>query len=83
MKIVGVRHQVGEFNGNNYDNYRLYIVDESKNDDKSFGICPSYAKVKASVLHEVCAPDKISKLVNRDVNLFYDAYKNVVKMEVL
>lgn len=85
MKIVGVKHQTGEFNNKPYDNYRIYYVDETKqdNDGMTFGICPTYAKVRASVLHEVCAPDKVNKLIQREVNFFYDAYKNVVKMEVL
>lgn len=84
MKVVGIRHQVGEFQGNHYDNYGLYCVDEQKIDPKmQFGTCPSYTKVKSSVLHQVVAPDKVEKLIGRELMFYFDAYKNVVKVEVL
>lgn len=84
MKVVGVQHQIGTFNNLPYDNYRIYTIDESRQDPNMvFGVCPMVTKVKASVLHQVVASDKIQKLIDRNVMFYFDAYKNVVKVEVL
>lgn len=84
MKVVGVRHQTGIYNKMSFDNYYIYGVgDQNDNDDVQFyGSCPQCVKVKASVLHQVCAPDKVAKLIDRNVNFFYDSYKNVVVVNV-
>lgn len=90
MKVVGIKHRVGEFkdrNTNNnikFDNYAIYVVDQSRIEaDMQFGVCPEMVKVKPAVLHQVVAPDKIQKLIDRDIEIYYDVYKNVSKVEVL
>ena len=83
MKIVGIKHQTGEYLGNNYDNYRLFVTDPTRVDTKEFGVCPSFVKVKASLMHEIVAPDNVASLIGKDVNFFYDAYQNVVKIDLM
>lgn len=89
MKIVGVKHMVGEYDDKDtkkkyqFDNYYLYGTDENTNDNvQIYGTCPNCIKVKASVLHQVVAADKIEKLIGRSVECFYDSYKNVALVNV-
>lgn len=84
MKVVGVKHQSGTYDKRQFDNYYIYGVgDQNDNDDIQFyGVCPQCVKVKASVLHQVCAADKVAKLIDRNVYFFYDSYKNVVVVNV-
>lgn len=79
-KVVGVRHATGTFEGNNYDNFILYVTD-SANDQNSYGICPQAVKVKAKVFYQFVAPDKIKNVLNKDLEIYYDAYKNVCKLD--
>lgn len=83
MRIVGVQHMVGEYEGKPFDNYRIYTVDQDRQNQETYGVCPMYTKVKASVLHQVVAPDKINKLIDKNVMFYFDAYKNVVKVEFI
>lgn len=90
MKIVGVKHMMGEFEDKvkhskiPFDNYYLYGTDDDTNNDnvQYYGTCPNCIKVKASVLHQVVAADKIEKLIGRSVECFYDSYKNVALVNV-
>lgn len=83
MKIVGVKHMTGEYDNRPFDNYYLYGIDENTNDKiQIYGTCPNCIKVKASVLHQVVAADKIEKLIGRSVECFYDSYKNVALVNV-
>lgn len=83
MKIVGVKHMTGEFDGKSFDNYYLYGTDDNTNDKiQIYGICPNCIKVKASILHQVVAADKIEKLIGRSVECYYDSYKNVALVNV-
>lgn len=85
MKVVGVKHMTGSFNDRAYDNYYIYCVaDQTDNDTSQFyGVCPQCVKVKASLLHTVVAPDKIQKLLDREVEFLYDSYKNVALVNVI
>ena len=89
-KVIGIRHQTGSFEGHPYDNYTLFVNDPDYQNanvqvygnapiliKKSYGV-----KVKAGILHQVVAPDKIEKLIGRSVDFFYDARDNVSKVEV-
>lgn len=84
MKVVGVRHETGNFNGIAYDNYYLFGVGAQNNNETSqyYGVCPQCVKVKASILHQVCAPDKVAKLIDREVEFLYDSYKKVALVQI-
>lgn len=82
MQVVGLEHKDGTFEGNAYDNYYLYVIDNAKKDSKALGLCPQKIKVKASVLHQFIAPDQVGELIRSkaEIDFFYDAYKNVAKV---
>lgn len=90
MKVIGIKHQVGTFEDKktnkkyDFDNYYLYLDDELANNETSqyYGVCPQVVKVKASILHQVVSPDKMEKLLNRDVDFLYDVYRNVALVKV-
>lgn len=84
MKVVGVRHQTGIYEKKPYDNYYIYGVgvQNDSEDSQYYGVCPQMVKIKASILHEVVAPDKVMKLIDREVNFFYDSFKNVAMVHV-
>ena len=80
MVVCGVDHKTGEFNGKPWDNYYLYVVDDTKKDGSSFGVCPTKVKVSAQVMHQFCSPDQIQAVLKQNVDFYYDAYKNVCKV---
>lgn len=89
--VFGIRHQTGNYEGRAFDNYTLFVNDPARQNEnvQNYGTTPvlvkkSYGvKVKAAVLHQVVAPDKIEKLIGRSVEFYYDAHDNVSKVEVL
>ena len=79
-KIVGVRHVQGTYEGNSYDNFILYVT-ESASDPNVIGICPQAIKVKSKVFYDHVSPEKIKNVINRELEIYYDAYKNVCKLD--
>lgn len=82
MKVVGIRHVQGVYEGNNYDNFILYVTQPSEDDKNVYGTCPVTHKIRSKVFYQFVAPENIKKLLNREVEIYYDAYKNVVKLEI-
>lgn len=80
MKVIGAKRIQGVFNDRPYDNYNLYVAPENA-DNVVFGVCPNVVKVKASVLLE--SVSDVLALKDKDIDCFYDQYKNVVKINVL
>lgn len=89
MKVVGVKHNVGTFDDPktgkaiNFDSYQVFCTEDVIDESMQFGVCPKVIKVKAAVLYQIVAPDKINKLIDRNLEFYYDAYRNVSKIEVL
>jgi len=83
-KVVGVRHWYGEMGGNPFDVYHVYVSNpaERREGFEEFGSCPSFVKVKADLLHQVVAADKIDKLIGRFITFLYDSYDNVAVVNV-
>lgn len=91
MKIIGVDHQIGEFEGRPFDNYNLYLCND-QNKQGQYGIIPArfqkngkprnYASVKASYLHSIVESDHINTLIGKQCNLFFDAFGNVASIEL-
>ena len=89
--VVGIRHQVGNYEGRSYDNYILFCEEPGRQNNgvQVFGTAPvlvkkSYGvKVKAVILHQIVSPDKIEKLVGRNVEFYFDAHDNVSKVETV
>ena len=80
-KIVGIKHSIGTFEGNQYDNYYVYAVDpEDKN--VVFGACPNMYKVKAEVMHKTVSASDVNKLNGYSVEFLYDKYKNVASVHI-
>ena len=80
MIVKGIKHSTGEYNGNKYDNYILYVINP---DDKyAIGMCPELVKVKSSLISEVINPDNIEHLIDSDINFYYDRYGKVVQLSV-
>lgn len=80
-KVVGVRHVTGNYEGTNYDNFNLYVVD-TEVDQNCYGVCPERVKVKSKVFYQYVAADKIKNLINKELEIYYDAYKNVCKLDI-
>lgn len=95
MKVIGVQHVIGDYEGKAFDNYNLYVSKNIPDNQKAmvFGTVPAtinvngkvkgYIKVKASVLHEVCAADKIEKLIGREIEPSFDIYGVCKEIKVL
>ena len=82
LKVVGCKRVQGTFEGNPYDNYNVYCI-ETDDDKVLFGVCPQNIKVKSDVLHRLVKPEQIKALENKTVMFYYDAYKKVIKVEVI
>lgn len=78
-QVVGIRHYYGSIEGSVFDVYHLFISTPSVDKDgfQEFGVCPSFVKCKASILHQIVSPDKINKLLDRHVSFLYDSFDNV------
>lgn len=79
VKVVGGELREGDFNGNHYKNYVLYVVSPVKKDNELFGVCPQAIKIKSKFVEE-------NKINLKDyyqgiVEFYYDAYGNVSKIE--
>lgn len=80
MIVKGIKHSTGEYNGNKYDNYILYVINQD--DNNTIGLCPEIVKVKSSLISEVINPLNIDSLIDRDINFYYDRYGKVVQISV-
>ena len=83
-KVIGVRHAKGEFNGNSYDNYIVYIAWEGVSEDLN-GLCPSdTVKVKAKDLEGFLSNlgiKSLSDLIGEYVQeVFYNQYRQAVSI---
>ena len=83
-KVIGVRHAKGEFNGNSYDNYIVYIAWEGETEDFS-GLCPSDSvKVKAKDLESFLSNlgiNSLNDLIGEYVQeVFYNQYRQAVSI---
>lgn len=83
-KVIGVRHAKGEFNGNSYDNYIVYIAWEGETEDLS-GLCPSdTVKVKAKELDNFLSNlgiPSLTDLIGLYVEeVFYNQYRQAVSI---
>lgn len=79
LKVVGIKNQVGEYNGNPYKNYVLYVVDGENMTSTIAGLCPNTIKVKQSFFK----PDfDVKSLYQKDIEVYYDSFGKVAKLEV-
>lgn len=91
MKIIGIDHQIGNYEGRDYDNYNLYCV-QAASKSGQYGLLPVrfqrngksrlYCGVKAAYLHTLVAPDHIIDLIGKEVVFYFDNYGNVASMEI-
>lgn len=84
MKVVGIKHFVGVLeNGREYDTYHLFCTPDNPyipDGCAMYGECPELTKVKAEILHQVVSPDKVSKLIGREISVLYAADKKTVAL---
>lgn len=75
IKIVGIVHKTGEYNGRAYDNYVVHTV---RSDDKAVGgVSTETFKFRPATLATICALDQLTMLVNKEVKrISYDRYGN-------
>lgn len=79
LKVVGIKNQIGEYNGKPYKNYVLYVVDSENMTSTIAGLCPNTIKVKQSFFK----PDfDIKSLYQQDIEVYYDSFGKVAKLEV-
>lgn len=79
LKVVGIKNQVGEYNGNPYKNYVLYVVDGDNMQNTIAGLCPNTIKVKQSFFE----PNyDVKSLYQKDIDVYYDSYGKVAKIDI-
>lgn len=79
FKVVGIKNQVGEYNGNPYRNYVLYVCDTKNQEHTIAGLCPSTIKVKQNFFKD---DYDIKQLYQKDIEVYFDSYGKVAKIEV-
>lgn len=92
LKLLGVQHSTGMFQEKPYDNYNLYVLDESRRYDNQYGFVPvmfrrnnrmvPYLVVKASVMNSLVAHDQIGKIIGKNIDVDFDAYGNASKIVI-
>lgn len=75
IKIVGIKHHVGEYQGRAYDNYVIHTI---QSDDKAVGgVSTETYKFRPASLAAICSLDQLSMLVNKEVKrISFDKYGN-------
>ena len=89
MKVIGVQHNVGNFEGKPYDNFYIFVVND-ENKANQFGVCPvqfnntkkHFLKMQASVMYLEVAPDHIERLVGKEIDPVFDMFNNVAKLNI-
>lgn len=84
VKITGIKHSTGEFEGRKYDNYYFYgeIVSDRPSSDQKIGSCPDRTyKVKSSVV-EKCYSGKVTALLNKNIQFYKDDFNNIASFSV-
>ncbi len=72
LKVVGIVHSVGDYNGFAYDNYNLHCIrpaDEKK--ENELGEITEVVKVKSALFKE------LSVDVGSDIKVFYDRFGRI------
>ena len=78
VKVIGIVHSFGEYNGRQYDNYNLHCVRDSRPDrSNESGLITEVIKIKASDFsnYPISIDDKI--------NVYYDRNGRVVDIDKL
>lgn len=77
-KVVGIVHNQGiiQNSGISYDHYIITRLAEVKEENVVCGKPCKLDKVKASVMHQFFAPDKVKDLYNKEVYLGYTSGNN-------
>lgn len=80
MKIVGIVHKTGEYNGRAYDNFVVHVV---KSDEHAIGgYSTETFKFRPASLSTICNLDRLSMIINREVKrISYDRYGNADYIE--
>lgn len=80
IKILGIEERFGEFENKPYHNVYFHCGEEFKN-EKSKGFNVSMVKVRYDTLtksfEKELTTSEILSLVGKDVEFYYDKYKNV------
>jgi len=80
MKIIGIEERFGEFENKPYHNINFHCAEEFVN-EKSKGLNVSKIKVRYDVLTDsfdkALTTTEVLSLVGKDVEFYYDKYKNV------
>lgn len=83
MKVIGIKHFTGDYEGRPYDVYHLYCTPDNVyvgDGNAIYGNCPDCVKVKAEILNKIVSADKIEKLIGKDISVYYGADKKTVAM---
>lgn len=78
LQVCGIKKQEGEYNNNSYKNYVIYAVDLDHQDQVITGVCPVTIKIKQSFYQ-----GDIKELYKKNINVYYDSYGKVAKIEVM
>lgn len=79
VRVVGCELREGDYQGSHYKNYLLHVVSAVKRDNEIFGVCPSSVKIKAKWVEDNHI--NLKSLDKQIVEIFYDSYGNVAKIE--
>lgn len=92
LKLLGVQHSTGIFQEKPYDNYNLFLLDESKRYDNVYGFVPNmflrngrkvpYLVVKAAMFNTVVSPDQIKSLIGQNLDIDFDMYGNPSRIQI-
>lgn len=78
-KVIGIKHSIGEYQGNVYDNYNFFVGSEDIN---TVGTYVETVKVKSTVLKESIGDISISDLIGQNVSFYYNKFGQVTEVNI-
>lgn len=90
LRIFGIERSTGEYEGNYFDKWVFHVIDEERSAKAFAGEVAAYkpVKVKVSQLGDVFGgfvqtDADLRSLIGSRIMVFYDQYKNPMKIDVL
>ena len=75
LKVIGIVHASGEYNGQKYDNYNLHCTRSPETDNED-GTITEIVKVRASLF------DECNIKIDDTIDVAYDKYGRIKEIDV-
>lgn len=76
LKVIGIKHSTGEFNGLKFDNFNLHCVRLASDEKDEQGEITEVVKVKSSLFMEA------NINIGDDIEVYYDRFGRIISLTV-